>query len=198
NRELFLDRLAIAAKRATLEPLVRPALMVIDIDRFKSVNRRFGLVVGDSLLLTVARRLARNLGPQDTLARVGADQFALLLMSQSDPRELAMLAEQVRRSLRSPIQIAGQEISLTASIGIALYDGPEEDPGELLHEAEIAMYRAKRAGADRIEIYRAEMRAEKDGMPALADELKRALERQQLKMMYQPIYYLPTEALAGF
>src|SRR5262249_16243849 len=87
---------------------------------------------------------------------------------------------------------------LTASIGIALYDGPEEDPAELLHEAEIAMYRAKRAGADRIEIYRAEMRAEKDGMPALADELKRALERQQLRMMYQPIYYLPTEALGGF
>jgi diguanylate cyclase (GGDEF)-like protein/PAS domain S-box-containing protein len=198
NRELFLDRLAIAAKRATLEPLVRPALMFIDIDRFKSVNRRFGLVVGDSLLLTVARRLGRNLGPQDTLARVGADQFALLLMSQSDPRELAMLAEQVRRSLRSPIQIAGQEISLTASIGITLYDAPDEDPAELLHEAEIAMYRAKRAGADRIEIFRAEMRADKDGKPALGDELKRALERQQLKLVYQPIYYLPTETLAGF
>ena len=68
NRELFLDRLAIAAKRATLEPLVRPALLFIDIDKFKSVNAAFGLVVGDSLLLTVARRLGRNLGPQDTLA----------------------------------------------------------------------------------------------------------------------------------
>jgi diguanylate cyclase (GGDEF)-like protein len=198
NRELFLDRLAIAAKRATLEPLVRPALLFIDIDKFKSVNSAFGLVVGDSLLLTVARRLGRNLGPQDTLARVGGDQFALLLLSQSDARELAMLAEQVRRSLRAPINIAGQEIVLTASIGIALYDGPDEDPAELLREAEIAMYRAKRAGPDKIEIFKASMRAETDGRLALEGDLRRAIDKRQLRLVYQPIFYLPTEQLAGF
>ena len=198
NRELFLDRLAIAAKRATLEPLVRPALLFIDIDRFKSVNTAFGLVVGDSLLLTVARRLGRNLGPQDTLGRVGGDQFALLLLSQNDPRELALLAEQVRRSLRSPINIAGQEIVLTASIGISLYDGPDEDPAELLREAEIAMYRAKRSGADRIEIFSTDMRSEKDGRLAIESDLRRAIEKKQIKLVYQPIFYLPTEALAGF
>ncbi len=198
NRELFLDRLAIIAKRATLEPLVRPALLFIDIDKFKSVNASFGLIVGDSLLLTVSRRLGRNLGPQDTLARVGGDQFALLLLSQSNPSELAMLAEQVRRSLRAPINIAGQEIVLTASIGIALYDGPDEDPAELLREAEIAMYRAKRAGPDRIEIFNVAMRTEKDSRPALESELRRAIEKKQLKIVYQPIFYLPTETLAGF
>jgi len=198
NRELFLDRLAIAAKRATLEPLVRPALLFIDIDKFKSVNSAYGLVVGDSLLLTVARRLGRNLGPQDTLARVGGDQFALLLLSQSDPSELAMLAEQVRRSLRAPINIAGQEIVLTASIGIALYDGPDEDPAELLREAEIAMYRGKSAGPDRIEIFNAGMRSEKDSRPALEADLRRAIEKKQLRLVYQPIFYLPTESLAGF
>jgi diguanylate cyclase (GGDEF)-like protein/PAS domain S-box-containing protein len=198
NRELFLDRLAIVAKRATLEPLVRPALLFIDIDKFKSVNASFGLIVGDSLLLTVSRRLGRNLGPQDTLARVGGDQFALLLLSQSNPSELAMLAEQVRRSLRAPINIAGQEIVLTASIGIALYDGPDEDPAELLREAEIAMYRAKRAGPDRIEIFNAAMRTENDGRPALEAELRRAIEKKQLKVVYQPIFYLPTGTLAGF
>jgi len=198
NRELFLDRLAIAAKRAALEPLVRPALLFIDLDRFKSVNGSFGLVVGDSLLLTVARRLGRNLGPQDTLGRVGGDQFALLLLSQSDPRELAMLAEQVRRSLRAPIQLAGQEIVLTASIGISLYDGPDEDPAELLREAEIAMYRAKRSGADRIEIFNAEMRSDKDGRLAMESDLRKAVEKKQIKLLYQPIFYLPTETLAGF
>jgi diguanylate cyclase (GGDEF)-like protein len=198
NRELFLDRLAIAAKRATLEPLVRPSLLFIDIDKFKAANSTFGLVVGDSLLLTVARRLGRNLGPQDTLARIGGDQFALLLLSQTDPRELAMLAEQVRRSVRSPITIAGQEIVLTASIGIAIYDGPDEDPAELLREAEIAMYRAKRSGSDRIEIFNAEMRTEQDGRVALEDELRTAVEKKQLKLVYQPIFYLPTETLAGF
>ena len=198
NRELFLDRLAIAAKRATLEPLVRPSLLFVDIDKFKAANSAFGLVVGDSLLLTVARRLGRNLGPQDTLARIGGDQFALLLLSQTDPRELAMLAEQVRRSVRSPITIAGQEIVLTASIGISIYDGPDEDPAELLREAEIAMYRAKRSGSDRIEIFNAEMRTDKDGRVALEDELRAAIEKKQLKLVYQPIFYLPTETLAGF
>ena len=198
NRELFLDRLATAAKRATLEPLVRPALLFIDIDKFKSVNSSFGIIVGDSLLLTVARRLGRNLGPQDTLARVGGDQFALLLLSQSSASELAMLAEQVRRALRAPINIAGQEIVLTASIGIALYDGPDEDPAELLREAEIAMYRAKRAGPDKIEIFNAAMRDEKDGRPSLESDLRRAIEKRQLRLVYQPIFYLPTESLAGF
>ena len=178
NRELFLDRLAIAAKRATLEPLVRPALLFIDIDKFKSVNSAFGLVVGDSLLLTIARRLGRNLGPQDTLAASAATSSRCCCSASPMPRELAMLAEQVRRSLRAPINIAGQEIVLTASIGIALYDGPDEDPAELLREAEIAMYRAKRAGPDRIEIFNAEMRTEKDGRLALESDL-RARHREE-------------------
>jgi len=198
NRELFLDRLAIAAKRATLEPLVRPSLLFIDIDRFKAANKSFGLVVGDSLLLTIARRLARNLGPQDTLARIGHDQFALLLLSQTDPRELAMLAEQVRRSVRSPISIGGQEIVLTASVGIAVYHGPDENPAGLLHEAEIAMYRAKRSGSDRVEIFNAEMRSDQGGRVALEGELRGAIEKKQLKLAYHPIFYLPTETLAGF
>ena len=142
---------------------------------------------------------ARNLGPQDTLARVGGDQFALLLLSQSEPASWRMLAEQVRRSLRAPINIAGQEIVLTASIGIALYDGPDEDPAELLREAEIAMYRAKRAGADRIEIFNAEMRTEKDGRLALEGDLRaRHREEAAARLVYQPIFYLPTEMLAGF
>jgi diguanylate cyclase (GGDEF)-like protein/PAS domain S-box-containing protein len=198
NRELFLDRLATATKRATLEPLVRPSLLFIDIDRFRAASTRFGLVAGDSLLLTIARRLARNLGPQDTLARIGHDQFALLLLSQTDPRELAMLAENVRRSVRSPIAIGGQEIVLTASVGIAIYDGPDENPAELLNEAEIAMYRAKRSGADRVEIFNAEMRSDPNGRVALDGELRAAIDRKQLRVVYQSVFYLPTETLAGF
>jgi diguanylate cyclase (GGDEF)-like protein/PAS domain S-box-containing protein len=198
NRELFLDRLATAAKRATLEPLVRPSVLFIDIDRFKAANAALGLVVADSLLLTIARRFARNLGPQDTLGRVGHNQFALLLLSQTDARELAMLAEQVRRSVRSPIAIGGQEIVLTASVGIAIYDGPDEDPAELLREAEIAMYRAKRSGSDRVEIFNAEMRSDPDGRIAMEQDLRAAVERKQLRVVYHPVFYLPTESLAGF
>jgi diguanylate cyclase (GGDEF)-like protein/PAS domain S-box-containing protein len=198
NRELFLDRLGVAIARAKTGAQVRPTILFINLDRFKNINSSMGLVVGDSLLLTVARRLSRHMGVQDTLARVGGDQFAILMMSGQHPTELTALAEQVRRSLRSPIKIAGRDIALTASTGIAIYDGHEQDARELLKEAEIAMYRAKRGGTDRIEVYVPEMRAERDERAAIESDLRRAIEKRQLRVLYQPIIYLPTEVLAGF
>ncbi|MCL4767960.1 MAG: EAL domain-containing protein [Hyphomicrobiaceae bacterium] len=198
NRELFLDRIGVAVLRAKLEPQLRPTVFFIDIDKFKNVNASLGLTVGDSLLLTVARRLMRPLGPQDTLARVGGDQFAMLLFARQDQRELALMAERVRRSLRSPIKIAGQEIVLTASTGIAVMDGSEAGAHDLLKEAEVAMYRAKRGGADRVEMFRPEMRKEPDEAATIESDLGRALERNQIRILYQPIIHLPTEELAGF
>lgn len=198
NRELFLDRLGVAVDRARSDAGIRPALFLIDIDKFKSVNNSFGLVVGDTLLLTAARRLQRHMGPQDTLARIGGDQFALLFPAEQTAEELAALAERIRRSLRSPVKIANQEIVLTGSVGIAIYDGKAENRHDLLKEAEIAMYRAKRGGADRIEIFRPEMRGERDDRVAIESELRKALEKNQLRVLYQPIIYLPTEELAGF
>ena len=198
NRELLLDRLGVAVMRAKSKDGPRPCVIFIDIDKFKSVNVSFGLVVGDSLLLTVARRLQSHLGPQDTLARVGGDQFAILLAAEHGPQELASLAERVRRSLRAPIKIAGQEIVLTGSLGIAVYDGGEAGHLDLYKEAEIAMYRAKRSGADRIEIFRPEMRADRDDRVALESDLRKALAKNQIRVLYQPIIYLPTEELAGF
>lgn len=198
NRELFLDRLGVAVMRAKTEPQIRPTVFFIDIDRFKNVNASLGLIVGDSLLLTVARRLMRHIGPQDTLARVGGDQFAILLVAQHEPRELAMIAERIRRALRSPIKISGKEISLTTSTGIAVMTGSEDNAQDLLKEAEIAMYRAKRSGADRVEMFLPEMRKETGDHTILEDDLRRALERNQIRLVYQPIIYLPTEELAGF
>jgi len=198
NRELFLDRLGMAIVRAKTEPNIRPTVFFIDIDRFKNVNASLGLIVGDSLLLTVARRLMRHIGPQDTLARVGGDQFAILLVAQHEPRELAMIAERIRRALRSPIKISGKEITLTTSTGIAVMSGSEVSAQDLLKEAEIAMYRAKRGGADRVEMFLPEMRREAGDRVILEDEIRRALERNQIRLVYQPIIYLPTEELAGF
>jgi EAL domain-containing protein (putative c-di-GMP-specific phosphodiesterase class I) len=94
--------------------------------------------------------------------------------------------------------MGGKEIVLTASVGIAIYDGPDENPAELLYEAEIAMYRAKRSGADRVEIFNAEMRSDTNGRVAMEGELRAAIDRKQLRVVYQPIFYLPTESLAGF
>ncbi len=198
NRELMLDRLSVAVMRAKSKEGARPSVFCIDIDKFKSVNVSFGLVVGDSLLLTVARRLQSHLGAQDTLARVAGDRFAIVLVSEHAPQDLAALAERVRRSLRAPIKIAGQEIVLTGSVGIAVYDGGEGNHLDLYKEAEIAMYRAKRGGSDRVEIFRPEMRADRDDRVSIESDLRKALTKNQIRVLYQPIIYLPTEELAGF
>ena len=198
NRALLVDRIQSASMRARSDRTIRPTLFFIDIDRFKGVNSTFGLVVGDSLLLTVARRLQRHLSPQDTLARVGGDQFAILSLLDQDAQELASLAERIRRSLRSPIKMAGQDIVLTGSVGVSVFSGSQEGEQDLLKDAEVAMYRAKRGGADRIEIFKPEMRADRDERLAIEAELRKAIETNQVKVLYQPIYYLPTEELAGF
>ncbi len=198
NRELLIDRLSTAVIRARSDEKIRPAVFFIDIDRFKSINASLGFVVGDSLLLNVARRLQRHLGLNDTLARISGDQFAILFIDQQNPRELAGLAERVRRSLRAPMQIASQEVVLTGSMGIAIFDGEETSGADLLKEAEIAMYRARRSGSDRIEIFRPEMRSETNDRDLMEAALRKAIEKDQIKVAYQPIVYLPTEELAGF
>ncbi len=198
NRELFLDRLGVSVARAKNEPMILPAVVLIDVDKFRSVNNAYGLVVGDSLLLTLARRLQRHLGTQDTLARTGGNQFAVLLMQAHDALEVAEAAENIRRSVRSPIAIAGQEVVLTAALGIAIWDNRIPTAEELLKDAEIAMYRAKRSGADRAETFRAEMRNEADNRIVLESEIVQALEKRELVVLYQPIIALATEELAGF
>ena len=198
NRELLLDRLQVAMGRAKSEPQIRPTVLIIDIDKFTNLNSSLGLVLGDSLLLTIARRLQRHLGPNDTLGRIAGDRFAILMLQDQPVAELAQHAERIRRSLRSPIKIAGQEIVLTGSIGIAVYDGEETSHADLLKKAEIAMFRAKRAGADRIEVFSPEMRGDQEDRRALEAELRHAMEKNQIRVVYLPIIYLPTEELAGF
>lgn len=198
NRELFIDRLSCSVTRAQSDGGDRPAVILIDIDRFKNVNSAFGFIVGDSMLLTVARRLSRHLGPRDTLARVGGDQFAILLTQAGALTAVAMLAERIRRSLRSPMKIAGKEIILTGSIGIAGYDDEQRSHQDVLRDAENAMYRAKRAGTDRIEIFQSSMREDGDDRVALESELRRAIDRRQIQILYQPVVRLATSELAGF
>lgn len=198
NRELMLDRLLVSLRTARTDGSVRPSLMFIDIDKFKSLNASFGLLVGDSLLLTVARRLQRHLAPEDTLARVGGDQFAILLPGMKSQQELVSLADRVRHAIRSPIKIAGQDIVLTCSLGVATHDGGQGTAQDLFKDAEIAMYRAKRGGADRVELFRPDMRADRGERAVVEADLRRALEKDQLKVLYQPIFSLSTEDLAGF
>jgi diguanylate cyclase (GGDEF)-like protein len=193
-----MDRLDGAITRAAEGQANRPTILFIDIDRFKNVNKSFGLVIGDSMLLTLGRRLSRHLNPQDTLARLGGDQFAILLISDSDPHHVATLAERVRRALRTPMKISTKEIILTASIGIVVHDGSQTNAQEMLRDGELAMLRAKRRGADRIEIFNPAMRTEEENRLPLESELRMALQRQQISVLYQPITRLASNQLAGF
>lgn len=198
NRQLFLDRLEAVLSLARADASIRPTVMVIDLDRFKQVNDSVGVAVGDSILLTLARRLARLLKPQDTLARLTGDQFGLLLVSEKDPGRIIEFAENIRRTLRAPITFNDREIFLTGSIGFALSDGQTHRTDELLKDAELAMYHAKRIGGDCIEVFKPAMRARKTDRLALESELRRALEREEITILYQPIVRLEDRAVAGF
>ncbi|MFY9601354.1 MAG: EAL domain-containing protein [Pseudolabrys sp.] len=198
NRELFIDRMEAALGFARAEPQIRPSIVVIDLDRFKQVNDSVGIAVGDSILLTIARRLSRLLKPQDTLSRLAGDQFALIVLSEREPARIVAFAETIRRTLRAPIAFNDREIFLTASIGLALAENHAQRTEEVLKDAELAMYYAKRIGGDRIEIFKPAMRSRKTDRLAMESELRRAIEREEIKVLYQPIVRLEDRAIAGF
>jgi diguanylate cyclase (GGDEF)-like protein len=198
NRQLFLDRLDAVLGIAKADAAIRPTVMVIDVDRFKQVNDSMGMALADSILLTLARRLGRLIRPQDTLARLSGDQFGLILLSERDSSRILALAETVRRTLRAPIAFNDREIFLTGSIGLALADAEPQRAEERLKDAELAMYHAKRLGGDRIDVFKPAMRARKSDRLSLASDLRRAIEREEISILYQPIVRLDDRAVAGF
>jgi diguanylate cyclase (GGDEF)-like protein/PAS domain S-box-containing protein len=198
NRELFLDRLDAALTNARSN-ISRPTVIAVDIDRFKQINEAVGLSAGDSILLTLGRRLARLLKPADTLARISGDEFAIILVSETDSGNVTALADTVRRTLNTPVSFAEREISLTGSIGLALYDGQLHPKREdMLKDAEIAMAHAKRMGGNRIEVFRAAMRNQRSDRLSLEADLQRSLDRGEIKVYFQPIVRLEDRTIAGF
>jgi diguanylate cyclase (GGDEF)-like protein/PAS domain S-box-containing protein len=198
NRELFLDRLKAVLGFAKLDPALRPTVLVIDLDRFKQVNDSVGIAVGDSILLTLSRRLGRLIKPQDTLARLAGDQFGLILLSERDSARITAFTETLRKTLRAPITFRDREIFITASIGLTLAGGDPQRAEEVLKDAELAMYQAKRVGGDRIEVFKDAMRARKSDRLSIESDLRRALERDEITILYQPIVRLEDRSVAGF
>ena len=199
NRELFSDRIDRALTLAQGDDSIRPAIVCIDIDRFKQINEAAGLSAGDSILLTVARRLARILKPRDTLARLSGDEFAVLIVSEFETAQISALANLVRRVVSTPVTFNEQEIPLTASIGLALFDPQLHATREdMLKDAEIAMRQGKRMGGNRIEVFRPSMRTLRPDRFGLADDLRRAIDRAEIKVLFQPIVRLEDRTVAGF
>jgi diguanylate cyclase (GGDEF)-like protein/PAS domain S-box-containing protein len=198
NRKLFIDRIGALAQLGKSVASLRPTVMVIDLDRFKQVNDSVGIAVGDSILLTLARRLTRVLKPQDTLARLAGDQFGLILTSETEPARITALAENIRKTIRAPITFNDREIFLTASIGLAMPDPQTAFSDEIIKDAELAMYHAKRIGGDRIDVFKPAMRARRPDRLSLESDLRRALEREEISILYQPIVRLEDRSIAGF
>ncbi len=198
NRELFFDRLdsALAFARADT---ARPTVLCADMDRFRQINESVGLSAGDSILLTAARRLTRLLRPQDTLARISGDTFAIILLSETGPDQVIAFAEAIRRALSMPVSFAEREIALSASVGVALYDPQlHAKRDDMLKDAEIAMRRAKKSGGNRVDVFRPMMRAQRNDRLALETDLRRSLERGEMKVYFQPIVRLEDRTVAGF
>ncbi|MFM8700455.1 MAG: EAL domain-containing protein [Hyphomicrobiales bacterium] len=199
NRRLLLDRLDVLLKISVAGVPIRPTVIAIDIDRFRDANAAIGLSGGDGLLLAITRRLARFLQPQDSLARIGADRFVVLLLSETEPAPITAFVDAVRRSFSSPISIDERSVFVTASIGISL---PEPNNGTraeiLLRNAEIAMMHAKRLGGDRIDVFRPAMRAQGSERLAFEADLAKAVEDNQIRLEYRPVIRLRDRAIVGF
>ena len=198
SRELFLNRLEAMISIARTEESVRPTVYFIDIDRFKQVNDSLGISAGDTILLTIARRLHRLLKPRDSLARLGGDQFALMLLSENDAGRIASVAEAINQAIRSPITFAKREIVLTASIGLVSWTAGQTMAEDMVKDAELAVHHAKRLGGDRIEPFRPAFRSAGSDRLQLESDLRRALERHEIKLVYQPIIRLEDRSIAGF
>jgi diguanylate cyclase (GGDEF)-like protein len=188
NRTLFLDRLEQSLRRARRRGAGSGgAVLFLDLDRFKVVNDSLGHQVGDELLRAVAIRLDAAIRPGDTVARMSGDEFTVLLEDVADPREATVVAERVLSTLSDPFPVAGRELHVSCSIGIALA-APDADPEELIRDADVAMYRAKAEGKARHAVFDARMHRRVLDRLNLETDLRRAIEREDLQVLYQPIF----------
>jgi diguanylate cyclase (GGDEF)-like protein/PAS domain S-box-containing protein len=197
NRVLFVDRLGHALARLRRDSNA-VAVLFLDLDHFKLVNDSLGHQAGDELLTSVAPRLRQILRPSDTVARFGGDEFGVLLEDIPTELEAADVAERINAAFARPFVIAGSEHFVTASVGIAIADRGNEEPDALIRDADAAMYRAKERGRARYELFDEVMRARAVGRLRVENELRRGLERDELRLHYQPLVSLRDGSTLGF
>jgi len=197
NRALFLDHLGMALARARRRP-GSVAVLFFDLDRFKSVNDALGHEVGDRLLVEVGRRLREIVRPADTVARFGGDEFAMLCEDLQSEREAVGIALRLLAEVPKPVRVGRHELFVTPSIGVALAGGgPGDDPEELLRDADAAMYLAKERGKARFELYDAAMRTRARERQETERALRRAIDRAELEVVYQPMVSLHDGSVVG-
>lgn len=198
NRALFMQRLGHALGRAKKRNNYLFAVLFLDLDRFKVVNDSLGHLVGDQLLIAFVRRLEVCLRSTDTVARLGGDEFVILLDDIKDIKDATLIAERIQTELILPFNLDGYEVFITTSIGIALSTTGYDQPADILRDADTVMYRAKSLGKARHAVFDQEMHTRAVSLLQLENDLRRAVERQELQIYYQPIVSLHTSKIIGF
>ncbi|HYH86258.1 MAG TPA: EAL domain-containing protein [Pyrinomonadaceae bacterium] len=198
NRALFMDHLKLSIARSKRNSSSLFAVLYLDLDRFKIINDSLGHTIGDQLLVGIADRLKQNLRPGDTVARLGGDEFTILIEDIADEKEAVQVAERIQKELAVPFALSGREVFTTVSLGIAPSETGYERAEDILRDADTAMYRAKSLGKARYEIFDRAMHARAINLLQMETDMRRALEREEFLIHYQPIVSLNDYRLRGF
>jgi len=198
NRELFNTRLSEALRRGRTEPDFKFAVLFFDFDRFKIINDSLGHNVGDALLIDIAKQFEYHLRHGDTAARFGGDEFVVLLNDLADYEEAFTAADRLLDTFAKPHDLLGNTVTSTASIGLVTNESPYTTAGEMLRDADAAMYQAKAAGKARVVVFDQKMHRDALDTLQLEADLRDALSRRELKLLYQPIVSLEAGVIVGF
>lgn len=197
NRALFMDHLQMTIARGRSRHSNHYAVLFLDLDRFKIINDSLGHAKGDELLKFIARRLESCIRTGDLVARLGGDEFVILLTELVEANEVILVAERILEELKTPFNLGGREIYITTSIGITLSESGHTRAEDMLRDADIAMYRAKAKGRAQYQVFNQEMHEDASKQLQIETEMRRALEKGEFCLYYQPIVQLESNRLVG-
>ena len=198
NRTLLLDRIRQSLVRRKRYPKTSFAIIFIDLDRFRLVNESLGHIHGDELLQLISARLKETIPISDTVARLGGDEFSILLQDINSVRDVEVIAKDIQNLFSKPFFLGDREVFASASMGIAHSDNDYKTPEEILRDAELAMYRAKREGKSQSIVFQPQFRQSSLSPIDLDTDLRRALDRDEMELHYQPIISMRDRTISGF
>nr|WP_275064931.1 MULTISPECIES: EAL domain-containing protein [unclassified Bartonella] len=198
NQQIFFDRLQNYTSLAKANIKIRPTVFMIDFDNFRQINRKLGIAVGDTVLLIIARRLSRLIHFQDTLSRLSADRFAIILLSETEPQKIAAFADHLHKTISAPISLTEKQITLSTSIGLVTWSESRSTAKDILNDSELAMIHAKQMGGNHIEPFRPNFRTLGIEYNTMAKGIHYAIKRDEIKILYHPILNLSDGHIIGF